>query len=74
MATQQKKAQPEPETRKPDFVVRARQAPDSEYWVTLGVAWSFKDGKQGFSVKLQTVPTNWDGQFLLLPPLEAKDE
>jgi hypothetical protein len=28
--------------------------------------------EQGFSVKLTTIPLNWDGRFVLLPPL--KDE
>lgn len=64
----------EPETRKPDFVCRARQEPDSEYWVSIGVAWSFKDGKPGYSVKLQTTPTNWDGTFIMLPPLEGDEK
>ena len=64
------KKQAEPVTRKPDFVCRARQEPDSEYFTTIGVAWAFKDGKPGFSVKLQSTPTNWDGTFIMLPPLE----
>ena len=40
-----KKVEVKDEPRKPDFVVRAKQAPDSEYWMNIGVAWSFKDGK-----------------------------
>ena len=68
MATPKK--QVEPETRKPDFVCRARQEPNSEYFTTIGVAWSFKNDKPGFSVKLSSIPTNWDGTFIMLPPLE----
>ncbi|MGO8866409.1 MAG: hypothetical protein ACLQME_07915 [Alphaproteobacteria bacterium] len=55
---------------KPVFVARARQKPDSEFMVTIGAAWPFKDG-EGFVVKLQQTPVQWDGSFLLVPP---KDE
>ena len=68
-----KKPELKDETRKPDFVVRAKQSPDSQYWMNVGVAWSFKDGKEGFSVKLHSIPTNWDGDLILLPPLPDKE-
>ena len=67
-----KKPAPEPEKRKPEFVARCKQSPESDFWVTIGAAWTAKlaDGKTGYSVKLHTVPTRWDGDFLLMPPKE----
>ncbi len=60
------------EKRRPDFVVRAKQSPQSEFWQTIGAAWSADiNGKTGYSVKLHLVPTDWDGSFLLMPPLES---
>jgi hypothetical protein len=72
-----KKAKPEerqPDRRQPDFIVRAKQSPDSDYWVTIGAAWSakFKDGQTGYSVKINNMPINWDGYCLFMKPLEPK--
>ena len=55
---------------KPVFNVRARREPDSEYMTTIGAAWKFKQG-EGYVVKLHSVPVNWDGSIVLVPP---KDE
>lgn len=74
MATKAKQEVKEPEKRQPDFVCRARQHPDSEYWVTIGAAWSYRNGEPGYSVKLHTTPTNWDGSFLMMPPLEKEGD
>jgi len=64
-----KQAKPEPDKRKPELVARTKQSPDSDFWVTIGAAWSADiNGQAGWSVKLHTVPTNWDGSFLLMPP------
>ena len=71
MATKKQEVKDEP--RKPDFVVRAKQSPESEFWMNVGVSWSFKDGKLGFSVKLHSIPTNWDGDLILLPPLPERE-
>ena len=39
-------------------------------WVTVGVAFERKNGEEGFSVKLNTLPVGqWDGTLILLPPL-----
>ena len=67
-----KKPAPEPEKRKPELVARCKQSPESDFWVTIGAAWSTKldGGKTGYSVKLHIVPVNWDGDFLLMPPKE----
>ncbi len=54
---------------KPKFVARARQSPDSEYMNTIGAAWPFENG-EGLVVKLQMIPTYWDGSFILVEPKE----
>lgn len=62
------------EKRQPDFVCRTKQSPGSDFWVTIGAAWSADiNGKTGYTVKLHTIPTSWDGSFLLMPPLPEKD-
>ena len=73
MSNLKKPAKAEPEARKPTLIARCKQSPDSDFWVTIGAAWpaDLGGGKTGFSVKLHTVPTRWDGDFLLMPP---KDE
>jgi hypothetical protein len=38
--------------------------------MTIGAAWPFNEG-DGLVVKLQMVPTQWSGDFILVPP---KDE
>lgn len=52
---------------KPDFIAKAKQSEDSDYMHILGAAWKWKNG-DGYVVKLATVPTNWDGSFILTPP------
>ena len=52
---------------KPVFIARAKQAVDSDVMVTIGAAWRFKEG-EGLVVKLQLLPTNWDGSFILVEP------
>jgi hypothetical protein len=59
--------------RRPDFIVRAKDG-ESEFWHTLGAAWSFTNGKPGYAVRLNLVPTNFDGSFILIPPLEEQEE
>ena len=56
------------EKRQPVFMARARQA-DGKAWLTIGAAWERKDGEPGYSVKLNALPFNFDGTFVLLPPL-----
>jgi hypothetical protein len=63
----------EGEKRRPDFVARCKQAPGSDYWMTIGAAWSYRNGEPGFSVRLNAVPIDWDGTFLLMPPLSNGD-
>jgi hypothetical protein len=59
---------PQREARpKPDYIARAKV---QNGWVSIGAAWSLRSGDDGFSLKLTTIPLNWDGRFVLLPPLE----
>jgi uncharacterized protein (DUF736 family) len=69
-----KKMEPKDEKRQPDYVVRARQSPDSEYWLTIGAAWTanFKDGTTGISVKINNQPIGWNGDCLLMRPKDAE--
>jgi hypothetical protein len=62
------------EERQPLFVVRAPDSTKRGRWVTVGYAWALGDGKEGFSVKLNTVPVGaWDGALVLLPPFQDAD-
>jgi hypothetical protein len=55
------------ERPKPAFIARAKVG---NGWISIGAAWLLRSGEQGFSLKLTSVPLNWDGRFVLLPPLE----
>jgi hypothetical protein len=52
---------------KPQYIARAKVGTG---WTSIGAAWDLRSGEEGFSVKLTTIPLNWDGRFVLLPPLE----
>lgn len=65
---------PEKESRKPDLIARCRQSPGSEYFQTVGVAWETEvGGERAYSVKLNVLPVQFDGSFLLLVPKD-RDE
>lgn len=56
---------------KPDYVVRARQEPGSDFFVNCGAAWVIEvNGKPAISLKLTAMPIQTDGSFLLLQPKE----
>jgi hypothetical protein len=55
------------ERPKPVFIARAKVG---NGWISIGAAWPLRSGEQGLSLKLTSVPLNWDGRFVLLPPLE----
>ena len=55
--------------KKPQFIARAKRSDDSDYMQTIGAAWNFKEG-EGLVVKLELVPTDWDGSFILVKPKE----
>jgi hypothetical protein len=62
---------PQREARpKPTYVARAKVG---NGWTNIGAAWPLRSGEDGFSLKLTTIPLNWDGRFVLLPPLENGD-
>jgi len=55
------------ERPKPEYLARAKVG---NGWVNIGAAWNLRSGEDGFSLKLTTIPLNWDGRFVLLRPLE----
>lgn len=75
MAAKTAKREETKKGQKPDLVARARQAPGSEFYQTIGAAWrrSNDKGQEFISVKINTQPVNWDGSFLLMEPLEEKE-
>ena len=54
---------------KPVMIARAKHEEDSDYMQTIGAAWDFKEG-EGLVVKLNFIPTNWNGDFILVKPKE----
>ncbi len=60
------------EKRRPVYIARAKENPDSDRWLTIGAAWDFKDG-EGYVIRIQSTPLQWDGSFILVPPLENSD-
>jgi hypothetical protein len=57
------------DTRHPAYVVRAPDPNSRGRWITLGYAWTRKNGEGGFSVKLNSIPVGgWDGALIMLPP------
>lgn len=57
------------EARQPAFVVRAPDTGNRGRWITLGYAWARKNGEEGYTIKLNSVPVGqWDGALILLPP------
>jgi hypothetical protein len=54
------------ERPKPSYVLRAKVG---NGWVNVGAAWPLRSGEDGFSFKLTTIPLNWDGRFVAVPPL-----
>jgi len=65
-----KESSKEPERGKsPDWVIRARQGPNSEFFINCGAAWNIEvNGKDAISLKLTAMPIGSDGSFLLLTP------
>jgi len=52
------------EGSKPQYIALAKQSPDSEFMVTVGVAWKLEDG-DSIVLRLDLTPTKWDGTVLL---------
>ena len=58
---------------KPDFIAKCAQSDNKDYFHTLGAAWKWKNG-DGYVVKLHTIPTQWDGSFILATPKKEDEE
>jgi hypothetical protein len=56
---------------KPQYVALARQSLDSEYMVTVGSGWKVKGG-DNIVLRLDLVPTKWDGTILLARSKNSK--
>jgi hypothetical protein len=60
-------------TTRPAYNVRAKTGrkdeSDRDVFVTVGAAWPFGSG-EGFNVKINMLPVNFDGQLMLIPPKE----
>lgn len=68
------KEKEQPKGNKPDWVIRARQSPDSDFYVHCGAGWNIQvGGKDAISLKLTVMPVVTDGSFLLLSPKEEGD-
>lgn len=62
-------AKEEEKGKRPDFIIRCRQSPESDFYLTIGAAWKVQvNGEDAYSVKLTSIPTQWDGSALMLPP------
>jgi hypothetical protein len=71
----QRRQLPQTEKREVKFIVRAPDATNRGRWNTVGVAFDRKNGAEGLTIKLNTLPVgNWDGSLVLLPPLAPEDE
>jgi hypothetical protein len=59
---------------RPSYTVRAKTGrkdeSDRDIFVTVGAAWPFGSG-EGFNVRINMLPVNFDGTLMLVPP---KDE
>lgn len=70
----QRVTRPAPEKREVKYIVRAPDANNRGRWNTVGVAFERKNGAEGLTIKLNTLPVgNWDGSLILLPPLTPED-
>lgn len=64
------------EKREVAYYVRAKTGPGKKDWSPVGVAFKRKNGEDGFTVKLNTLPINlqeWDGALVLVPPYAADE-
>jgi hypothetical protein len=54
------------------FAVRERNNGKKAVWSRIGAAWPHKEGS-GFNIELETLPINFDGRLVLMPPKEEGD-
>jgi hypothetical protein len=67
---------PAKERREIAYYVRAKTGPGSSDWSPVGVAFARKNGEDGYTIKLNTLPINmqqWDGALVLVPPFAAEE-
>ena len=62
--------------KRPVFNIRARTDPGNDAsFTTIGACWEIEvDGKLAYSVKLHSIPINWDGSCLMVVPKESKED
>ena len=71
----QRVMRPALEKREVKYIVRAPDANNRGRWNTVGVAFERKNGADGLTIKLNTLPVgNWDGSLILLPPLLPEED
>jgi hypothetical protein len=60
-------------TNRPAYTVRAKtgrkDGEGKDIFTTVGAAWPFGNG-DGFNIKVNMLPINFDGQLMLIPPKE----
>ena len=61
------------EKRQPVFRVSGKDGSTPKGWITVGAAWDFKDSSPDYALKLNSLPLNWDGSLVLLPPWAGDD-
>jgi hypothetical protein len=59
------------ERPKPQYILRAKVGSG---WTTIGAVWPLRSGEQGFSLKITSMPLQWDGRFVALPPIEDEED
>ena len=65
-----------PKGNKPNYNARVKIGEDGEgkpIYRTIGAAWNFPNDGEGLSIRLQLIPTNWDGSFILVPPKDKEE-
>lgn len=68
------KAETTDEKKRPDWVIRAKQDQESEYYVTLGAGWTRTNekGEEFISLRFNTLPSGGLTSCLLMRPLERE--
>lgn len=56
----------------PAYILRAKVG---NGWTSIGAMWPLRSGDDGYSLKITSVPLQWDGRCVALLPLdnEAQD-
>jgi uncharacterized protein (DUF736 family) len=62
--------------KRPDYAVRARDHRDKRFWHTVGSAWNAtsRDGVVYISVRLNSIPINFDGTLALIESTKDRDQ